>query len=146
MSDFSNSGASQTDIQAAVDNSNAGSTISANLDQKVSNAGKSKGVDWDSLTFTAASCTSLSSTKVTGSGYVLSYGPEGAAPDDFVFIDVELKVDGVSISNLPMGGLKTSEGVGISSISTVIPFSSSFTIIENGSASTNGAWAHYALE
>lgn len=61
---------STSEIATGVDNSSTASTVSTNLDAKVSNAGQ--GVDWASKTARSDTVSGGSTFTVNGSGYLLS--------------------------------------------------------------------------
>jgi len=87
----SGAGATQSDIETAVDNSTTASTVSTNLDAKVSNAGQ--GVEWDNKT-PQSDIASSGAFTVTGSGYITSIKINGSNSEN-----PELFIDGSSVSN-----------------------------------------------
>jgi len=86
----SGAGATQTDIETGVDNSTTASTVSNNLDSKVSNAGQ--GVEWSNKT-PEIDITASSPFTVTGSGYLVSLKPSGSES-----FNLTLTIDGTQIA------------------------------------------------
>jgi cytoskeletal protein RodZ len=87
----SGAGATQSDIETAVDNSSTGSTIATNLDAKVSNTG----VDWASKTPKSDTISGGSTFTVNGSGYLLSVGAVDLTGDPRVV--AKILIDGVTV-------------------------------------------------
>jgi len=135
----SNAGATQSDIETAVDNSNTASTVSNNLDAKVSNA---VGLDLASKTPKTERIQEDTTFSVSGAGFIISLGSDVISlPGKQSRADIS--IDGTTINSV--GAQMYNEDANDRQSHTLLyRFDSSFAITEkNGS---NDLRVNYVLD
>jgi len=119
----SGAGATQSDIETAVDNSTTASTVSTNLDAKVSNAGQ--GVDWASKTPKQDQINPGSTLNISGSGYLLSLHVDTPTANQ---VTVNVTIDGTTV--IPNFEITSSAGPNQISPSFIWRFDSTLDVSE----------------